>query len=523
MLFADGAAAKVKDNRELFWFTIGCTFLFGLLAHGYSYFNIMYSHDSMMVYQDDEYLLQQLSVGRFMAPLYMWFRGIFYTPSLVAVLSLLFLGIAVYHMLRLFQIEKKLFVALICGMLTTCTTITLLYTTYMHDVDRYMFSFLLAVLGVVVIRRWRLGALIGALLICASLGLYQSYFQAAVLLVMMLAMMDALNGVAFQNILKFGLKGLAAFIGGLALYYIAAQIVPMLLGMDIMDNYNSLSNVGNYGGIDDILLLIGGTYQYVFDYFLHPVTAHSTLAGLMNILLGAALLAMLLYIAVVRKISAANLVLLSLLLVLMPFGMNVTYFISHGFEHNLMIFSFFILYAFFLIVFEALLKSIPENESCPLCRRDCYIPHCVVAAVFIWLLLGNIIYANQMYLQKELEYQNTLLTVNRIVDRIEQTEGYVPGETPVALVGTLQHSALSVTRPEYFDKQSVGNSQNFSVTYYESYEDYFEKLLNYPVLLLDEKSSGEWAASPAVQSMPSFPAMDSCKMIDGTLVVKLSE
>lgn len=523
MLFNDGVATRVSDHKELFWFAIGCTFLFGLLAHGYSYFNIMYSHDSMVVYQDDAYIRQQLSVGRFMAPLYLWFRGMFYTPSLVAVLSLMFLGIAIYHMLRLFQIEKKLYVVLICGMLATCTTITLLHTTYMHDVDRYMLSFLLAVLGVVVIRRYRLGVLVGALLICASLGLYQSYFQAAVLLVMMLAMMDVLDGVAFQKILKFGLKGVAALIAGLVLYYIAAQIVPMIFGMTIVDNYNSLNNVGNYGGVGDILLLISGTYQYVFDYFLHPVTAHSTLAGIINLLLGLALFVMLICIAIVRKIGFSNLALLSLLFVLMPFGMNVTFFISHGLEHNLMIFSFFILYVFFLILFEALLKSIPKNESCPLRRRGCYIPHCIVAAIFFWLILGNAIYANQMYLQKELEYQNTLLTVNRIVDRIEQTLGYVPGETPVALVGTLQHSALSITRPEYFDKQSVGNSQNFAVTYYETYEHYFEKLLNYPIALLDEKTSGEWAASPAVQRMPSFPAMDSCKMIDGTLVVKLSE
>ena len=124
--------------------------------------------------------------------------------------------------------------------------------------------------------------------------------------------------------------------------------------------------------------------------------------------------------------------------------------------------------------------------------------------------------------QKELEYQNTLLTINRVIDRIEQTDGYVVGETPVALVGTLQRSELSMTH-EWFDKTSVGNSQNFAVTYYETYENYFERLLAYPIVLLEETESAKWAEHPTVQNMPSFPYQGSCEMVEGTLIVKLSE
>lgn len=40
------------------------------------------------------------------------------------------------------------------------------------------------------------------------------------------------------------------------------------------------------------------------------------------------------------------------------------------------------------------------------------------------------IYANQMYLKKDLEYDATLSVMTRVVDRIEQVEGYIPGETP---------------------------------------------------------------------------------------------
>ena len=520
MLFADGVATKVKNHKELFWFTLGCTFLFGLLAHGYCYFNIMYSHDSLMVYQDNA--AEQMAVGRFMAPLYFILRGYFYTPSLIGVLSLLFLGLATYLMLRLCKMEKKLFVVLTCGILVTNTAMTLLHATYMHDVDRYMCSLLLAVLGVYLVRTYRWGLLVAPWLIGFSLGLYQSYFQVAVLLVMILAVLDILDGKSFTEVFVNGIKGLIVLILGLVLYYIGAKIVPVLAGVPLMDNYNGLNNVGNYGGIADMIALVSSTYQYIGSYFLYPVTGHSSSAGILNIALFAALLGMIVYVVKRCNVRKENVLLLCVVLALMPFGANVIHFISHGFQHNLMIFSFFVLYLFFLAVFERMAFLLPAEESCPFRCKELYVPHCVILAVFVWMLLGNVMYANQMYQQKELEYQNTLLTMNRIVDRIEQTDGYVVGETPVALVGTLQRSEVSLARTG-FDKVSVGNSQNFAVTYYQTYENYFEELIAYPINLLEEEDSAQWAKHPAVMAMPSFPYQGFCKIIDGTLVVKLSQ
>ena len=90
------------------------------------------------------------------------------------------------------------------------------------------------------------------------------------------------------------------------------------------------------------------------------------------------------------------------------------------------------------------------------------------------------------------------------------------------MVGTLQRSEISMAHTG-FDKKSVGNSQNFAVTYYESYDNYFEHLLAYPIVLLEEEESAVWAKHLTVLDMPSFPYQGSCKMIDGTLIVKLSE
>ena len=65
------------------------------------------------------------------------------------------------------------------------------------------------------------------------------------------------------------------------------------------------------------------------------------------------------------------------------------------------------------------------------------------------LLFDRGIYANQIYLKKDLEYDTTLSVMTRVVDRIEQVEGYIPGETPVKFLGDIQRSKLAMTRPAF--------------------------------------------------------------------------
>lgn len=57
----------------------------------------------------------------------------------------------------------------------------------------------------------------------------------------------------------------------------------------------------------------------------------------------------------------------------------------------------------------------------------------VIMVLLCLLLFANTVFANQMYLYKSLVYQNTLLSLNRVFDRLEQTEGYEAGITPVVI------------------------------------------------------------------------------------------
>ena len=124
------------------------------------------------------------------------------------------------------------------------------------------------------------------------------------------------------------------------------------------------------------------------------------------------------------------------------------------------------------------------------------------------VLFGSVVYAGQVYLKKDLEYQTTVFTLTRVADRLEQLEGYQPGETPVALLGTLEDSPLLLRRPGQ------------EALYYETYAAFFHRVLGYSIHILSQEQSDAWRER--AEDLPVFPAPGSCAMLDGTAVVKLS-
>jgi hypothetical protein len=129
------------------------------------------------------------------------------------------------------------------------------------------------------------------------------------------------------------------------------------------------------------------------------------------------------------------------------------------------------------------------------------------------------VYANQVYMKKELDHTATVTLAARIIDRIELTEGYIPGETPVAFVGRLDRNMyLNHGRDEFLElDKTVGLWSDYSATY--NLGRYLTDYLNYP---LEWDTVTDFSQHEEVWSIPAFPAVDGIRMIDGTVVIKLS-
>ena len=77
--------------------------------------------------------------------------------------------------------------------------------------------------------------------------------------------------------------------------------------------------------------------------------------------------------------------------------------------------------------------------------------HTCAAGILSVFFLSSIVLSNQLYLKKNIEFQSTLSLMTRVIDRMERTLDYVPGQTPVAFAGTLKNNVLPGNRKGFAD------------------------------------------------------------------------
>ncbi len=504
-------------------FTVACTFAFGFAAHAFRFFGTAFSHDSTYLYQD--MAAWQISLGRFLQPVYLLLRGKLCVPYLIGMFSLVWLAAGICVIIHLLDIKSKVSIALICGILSVNAVLSLSFASYLPWCDIFTLSFFLSVLSVYLQRRFRFGFLYGTVPLAAALALYQSYFETAVFLSLILLIKDCFDGLERKQIIVRALKALSSLLLSLLLYYVCLRVVLSATQIDLTTAANGITGVGDYSSVP-ILHLIKKTYLFAFESYLNPPTFHPTVAAVLNIAVMLFSLVWVYKISIEKKLPKRNIIFLSLFLLAIPFGMNVVYFISKGFKHELMTFSFYLLFVLALFLqdySQANPKAVKADAPAKRTVVRLHVSRYFLMVCVGLLVLNNIIFANHLYLKKQLEYETTLATLTRVIDRMEQTDGYIVGQTPVAIIGSLNDSQITAERPGFDYIDAIGMSSQFSVTYVGTYAQFFQNVLGYPInLIINPQILEQLAESMEVLAMPSFPNSGCCTILDGTLIMKLS-
>ena len=498
----------LKKCREV----LICTFLFGLAAHGYCYFNEFLNHDSLnaMNYATD--LTHQVAIGRYLRPLYCAVRGNLTLPAVNGFLTLFFLGLSIFVMLELLDLRNRGFRILGCGIMTVNFSVSLLNASYLHDADCYMFALLLAVLGVWLTENRKWGKWAALIPYFLSLGLYQAYIQAAVMLFLVLTVRDLLNGESIAGVFKALVRRLLPAAAAMVLYYLVYLAVLRFGSAAQSADYNSAASIEL--SLHAVLQRVYHTFYASVRTFLKPSGHTPAAAAAANMICLASSALIMIRLVRARALSAGKTAVLIFLLLLMPFGMNCVCLLSDVY-HELTVFSCFISYLFVMMLAETAntVPDLPAGKN---------LPAWLIAGTCAVLIFDGCLYSNELYMKKELESKATLSVMTRVIDRMEQTEGYVLGETPVVLIGSLYETDISMQK-DCFDYSSAGLWNSYSVSNYSTYMRYFDTYLGYPVNLLGADSVREFARLQEVQEMPSFPSSGCCAMVNGTIVVKLSE
>ena len=315
----------------------------------------------------------------------------------------------------------------------------------------------------------------------------------------------------FENVMINGCYAIGMVIVAAVLYVVELKIFELLTGVSTMNNatYNGVGNVSQ--------AFSGNVFQNILNTYLDFINAYkaSILTSyperLSMVLLGVtAVLIVAIALLGLKKMQWKSRILFTVLSVILPFAMNITFFLSGGTAHVLTQYAVWMIYLLALILVCWLEKENIETNI----KRIVFLM--LVGSLFL-TITENIQTSNTIYVKKNLESQATLSYMTRVVERMEEQEEYVPGETPVVIIG---QDVVGISKYG-FEKYEVitGASASGVVTYLDTYEDYFEYILGIPINLCEDVKLQQ---DSRVIEMSDFPKEDSVQMIDGTLVVKLA-
>lgn len=530
----------MTDNKKKLCVILFMTAILWMVAHGYRYVNMMFTHDSLlMIYQND--YSWQIAIGRILIPVIVFLRGALTIPWLIGILAILWIALTVYLICDLFEVQSMYRIFWVATICVCSPVVTSMNTSYVMDVDLYTLSLLCSVLFVWLCRKRKY--VLAVFSIAASLGLYQAYIGVAIGLCMMLCMRQLLlkpekadtqgmeeraeeaqarqSGFAKYQMYVWML--LSAVIGAVV-YFAAWKGCQSIFHVWTSDSYNGLSSVGDYSGTS-ILGLIGDTYCRVFEYFWNPSHFQSIvfrgqsmsmlwlwLLRLLNVTSMVYVVYRLIMLAIRAKLTVRQWCACAGLVLLFPFGINVVCFISKGMEHLLMMYSFGLVYIAAILLWENPCKGSDRG------RKVFAYLSVGVGVVFVW---NSITWSNQVYMKLHLSYEAAYSMMTRIVDDIEDAPGYVPGETQVAIEGSF---ALSPYLHGILDLDEVGifGMGDTAITYVGEDYAFMNYILNTGMKLMRVDTSDD-EVKTTISAMPIYPVSGAIAYVGDVLVVKVSE
>lgn len=485
--------------------------IIGLAAHLYKMTGWLPNWDSLVFRYDAQ---NMIPLGRWFLPVVCSISSFYDLPWLNGMLAVVYHAFGAVCICRIFDVKKSVTAALIGAVVSTFPAVTSVMM-YNYVADGYAFSFLLACAAVVFLTKYKPNYVIAAIMIMLSAGIYQAYVSVTIMLILMYLINKIIFGDAdAKDLAKKSAKFLVTGIAGIVLYYIAEKIMLRITGQNALD-YQGFSSALSFSGISIQRSLYICTHMF-FGYFF-DFSKEMNMFAILNCIIFAVML--LLYVVAgvkgksVFKIS--KLLLLAVCILLIPIGADILAFVNSSIDyHNLMKMGYWVVYLFFIILYERMDFANP---------KACSAKAWVILILACGLVYNQIIIANVSYHKLQMAYEKSYGTLVRIADRIEQTENAEKCRDILvvgALSGSEPYSAelppdMTGTTDGYIlraDNEVVGQSVLCSAL-----NDYCGK--EYSFVFGERKQ--KLLKNSAVEEMDYWPKKNSVAVVDNVIVIKL--
>ncbi|MFC2947680.1 glucosyltransferase domain-containing protein [Virgibacillus sediminis] len=479
--------------------------IIGFLTHMFVFTNALPNHDGILnIYSEQK----KYTSGRFFLGPVSGVGSYFDLPWINGLLSMVYLALIAVFLTEFFKLTKKTSIVLTAGLIVTFPTVASTFS-YMFTADAYMAGFLLGVLAVWMTGKYKYGFLPASTIVYVSVGIYQANLTLILTLVTVWMVTELIKNTLYKPLFLLLSKYMVMTTIGMGLYAVTFKLYQRYEGMT---NYQGLDQVGmSLGNVGEQLREIIDTFkEFLFRGFFtdYPVN----LFEILNVLLIVAIVAGLIISIIVHKVALARIGLIVIGFVLLPVFSFFLYFVSPAVSyHMLMVMSLAIIYILPIILYDRMHK--------PLLSVQWFSWGTVILAaliIFNFSIISNIAYFN-MNLKYEKSYGYTL----RILDRIEQTEGYENADT-LAVIGypNVETDLGSNTVPQSIPSMTGAMGDIFLSQTYQ-----FSVMLHHFIgENIEAASNGqleELQGSRTLEQMDAWPAESSVRVVDDTVIVKL--
>ena len=166
---------NIRREWKVAFFTC---FVAGLLIHMPVLISDIPNHDGLdSIYADQN----MITSGRWFLTVACGLSSYYNLPWLIGILGLVYLGCAAAALCEILEVRKPWAVMLVSDLLTAFPALASTFA-YVYTLDGYMLALLLAVLSVLLVKKYRRGFLPGAACLAFSMGIYQGYLSFAMIL-----------------------------------------------------------------------------------------------------------------------------------------------------------------------------------------------------------------------------------------------------------------------------------------------------------------------------------------------------
>lgn len=499
----------LKQNIKREWkVAFLTTFLFGVLIHAPMMLQDIPNHDGLDSMHFDQ---NMITSGRWFLTVACGISSYYTIPWLIGLLAMLYVSLASVVLVDFLQLKSTTAIVLISSLLVTFPSLAATFA-YVFTMDGYMLALFLAILSVWLTKRKRLGFIPGAVCLAFSLGIYQAYLPFAVLLCIYGILMIAMEEGVFQDKLWQALHYLYMGAFGVGGYFVILQILLRIQGKE-MSSYNGGNSAGSMG----LLQLLETVKQMYGDFFAFSLKGNVLTNNFFS-MAALILLVLLTVITAIRLVAEKKwwrtpwlYLLLLLLAVGVPFAANIMLLISSEVTYHVLMRYQWILFPILMVAFVTGYGAGMFKQS----LREWGV--LLAAGVLIWnfVVTDQIAYSN---LQKK--YEKTYAYCIRLLDRIEQTEGYYQG-IPIAMMGRIGEESYPTTDiTGAVTSNLIGMNGDALLYTGNNYELFIRHYLGATLNILPPEAMAKMYYSDVYVEMDSFPAAGSIQIIDGVMYIK---